>query len=434
MKLFSLATFFFSLLLSEMDSQYLRESAVVQDNVQAGELHSQAKGRQLLEMPTIRVIVKYKTEAGRTTALDLSTFVYHDFVNDTSVVIELDPSSILELENLRGDIVSVEGDDLWVEQGYLVEHLDPKVRKLNQETPWGIDMVEAPSVPIGAYKALVCVIDTGAAKKHPDLPKALMSGVNRFSKIDNKKLRWLQDMRGHGTHVAGTISARDWNGIGVRGIGRIPLFITRGLDDEGNARESDILEAIEQCEQSGARIITLSLGGNSLSTMFMDKLTYLYDEKGILIFAAAGNDGQATAKYPAAHPRVVSVAAVNEDGSHWSSSNTGDTIELSAPGNLILSTSVNGAGAFVYSYYSGTSMATPHAAGVAALLWSHFPHCSNGQIRYAMAKTAQAVGSGCDTITGYGIVKAKQAYDFLAANSCIGASWGSNNQGGCSIV
>jgi serine protease len=262
----------------------------------------------------------------------------------------------------------------------------------------------------------------------------VMKGKNRQSNIDGDKLKWMKDLRGHGTHVAGTISARGKNGIGVRGIGKIRTFITRGLDDNGDARESDVLEAIDQCEAGGASIINLSLGGNKLSDVFMDKLTYLYDEKGMLIFAAAGNDGQATAKYPAAHPRVVSVAAVNEDGSHWSSSNTGDTIELSAPGNMILSTSVNGRGAYVYSYYSGTSMASPHVAGVAALLWSHFPACSNGQIRYAMAKTAQAVGSGCDTKTGHGIVKAQSAYDFLENHSCIGANWGRQNIGGCNII
>jgi serine protease len=214
------------------------------------------------------------------------------------------------------------------------------------------------------------------------------------------------------------------------------VYVTRGLDNNGGGRESDILAAVLQCESSGAKIISLSIGGSSLSTTFTNELTRLY-ANGILIFAAAGNDGANVAKYPAAHPRVISVAAVKEGGVRWDGSNWNSQVELAAPGDMVLSTSVNSVGAYTYAYYSGTSMATPHAAGVAALVWSHFPQCTNSQIRYALAVSAKDVGdSGCDQKYGYGIVQAASAYNWLRSHPCQGASWGrdSTPDGGCTIV
>jgi serine protease len=117
-------------------------------------------------------------------------------------------------------------------------------------------------------------------------------------------------------------------------------------------------------------------------------------------------------------------------------SNYGTWLELSAPGKSIYSTTVNSLGESVYAYYSGTSMATPHVAGVAALVWSHFPECSNTQIRYALAQTSKDGGaSGCDDYFGYGVVQAKAAIDWLIANPCVGASYGKGTiVGGCNFL
>jgi serine protease len=218
-------------------------------------------------------------------------------------------------------------------------------------------------------------------------------------------------------------------------MGNIPLYIVRGLNNVGQGRESDIREAIGQCESAGAKIISLSLAGGSITDSMKTVIDRVYGNGG-LIFAAAGNGGGKNIAYPAAHPKVIAVGAVTEAGTRWTGSNYGYN-ELVAPGNLILSTTVNSQGQNIYAHYSGTSMATPHAAAAAALLWSNFPKCSNVQIRYALAYTAKDVGSnGCDSTFGYGIVQTKAAYNFLSNNPCANANWGkttsSNDQ--CSTI
>lgn len=392
-----------------------------------------------------RAIVTYSTETGRQLVEKLCSKVYHDFPADNAIAVELNMTSFELLRAQTSDIVSVEQDSVWQSQGYLEEHLPLEqnaTRRLTELTPYGITMVQAPWVSYGPYPVTVCLVDTGVAYGHPDLSKALLSGTNRYSSATGALLEWYHDTDGHGTVVTGIVNAIAGNNIGVRGVGKIPTYITRGMDNLGMSRESDVLQALDECVAANAKVISLSLGGPGLSTAFKAKLDYLYDTKGILTLAAAGNNGQMQAMYPAAYDKVVGVAAVNQSGTHWHASNWGPWVEISAPGDRIISTCVNAQGQFVYSMYSGTSMSVPHAAGVAALLLSHFPQCTNSQIRFAMAYTAKDVNdgtslghAGCDQLTGYGIVQAFYAYQFLSTHSCIGATWGrSSTASGCSVL
>jgi len=136
--------------------------------------------------------------------------------------------------------------------------------------------------------------------------------------------------------------------------------------------------------------------------------------------AAAGNSGNSAPSYPASYPTVMSVGAVNSNRNIASFSQYNDQVEISAPGVGVESTVTTGGGSgFGYASFSGTSMATPHVAGVAALVWSHFPDCSNNQIRNVLLKTALDRGdNGCDENYGYGIVRAKAAYDLLSSEGC----------------
>jgi len=234
---------------------------------------------------------------------------------------------------------------------------------------------------------------------------------------------------------AGTVAAKIGNNEGVRGVGDIELFITRGLGDSGVAFQTDILEAIKQCkEDANVKVISMSLGGSQILSSLNELYTQLTDE-GYLIFGAAGNSGKENVNYPASHPNVVSVSAIKSNKQFWALSNYGKWIEMAAPGHRIYSTVVNSDG-YGYAYYSGTSMATPHAAGAAALLWSHFKDCTNHQIRYALAYTAEDLGSeGCDSTYGYGLIQVKAAYDFLSEHTCTGANWGqSPSTGECSTI
>ncbi|GAX11277.1 hypothetical protein FisN_7Lh376 [Fistulifera solaris] len=364
--------------------------------------------------------------------------------------VDLEDEAVLLLENRPG-IVAIEPDHRWVAQGYFERMVDPSElhkkqgRFLTSEQnpeeiiPYGISMVQADQVTMGDTPITVCIVDTGIALEHPDLDASLVTGADRETEDTagvSTMLLWNNDARGHGTHVAGTIMAKANNGIGVRGMGQIPIFVTRGLDDSGNAFESDIREAIEQCEAAGAQIISLSLGGDQMSNAMQTLIRRLYNEKNTLIFAAAGNAGEWKLEYPASDPTVISVSAVDETEWFWDQANYGPTLELMAPGVGILSTSVNSSGSFTYAEYSGTSMAVPHASAAAALVWSHHPECTNHQIRFVLAATAKDMGeAGCDTDFGYGIVQVKDALDFLDAYPCLNATWGAAPlTGNCTVM
>jgi serine protease len=188
---------------------------------------------------------------------------------------------------------------------------------------------------------------------------------------------------------------------------------------------------MRDCQRHGAKIINLSLGGSYITSAMRSLIAALYED-GILLVAAAGNAGTATAMYPAAHRDVISVTALTSELDVWENSNYGPWIELAAPGYRINSTFPPDR----YALYSGTSMSVPFVSGVAALVWSHFPQCSNSQIRFALAQAAVDLGAeGCDENYGYGLVQAKTAYDFLLANPCQDADWGRESHvGTCTTV
>ena len=388
-----------------------------------------------------RVIVRYQTAKGKHMALDLASTVYYDFGSQKSLVVDVDKADEKKLKAFSHDILAVDTDTAMkpLFRRRIQTNIDANMLNYEQITPYGIPMVQADQVTVPKKKKQrnrVCLVDTGVLHNHPDLPKTLMRGRNRYSTTYNTELRWRKGVDGHGTCLAGILSANMTNNIGIRGVGDIPLFITRGMNNQGQAMQSDILAALSQCEASGSKIISLSFGGGGISTTFAEMLDQLYDERGILIFAASGNNGEDYAMYPAAYPKVVSVGALNASGERWSFSDWGPSLELMAPGDNVWCTGISN-GQPTYSLYAGTSMAAPYAAGVAALVWSHFPSCTNAQIRYVLAHTAKDIGSpGCDQFTGNGIVQAKAAFDFLAANPCSHANWGttSSTDTGCGVA
>ena len=387
------------------------------------------KTQSEVDRGTKRVIVKYSTNHGKEAALSRASNVYYHFEKQKSIVATLDPESVESLRALQSHVIAVD-EDTSMESNFTVNNRNFYTRgnrHLTQITPYGVPMVQADQVVVPNYvynRKTVCLADTGVLYTHPDLPQSLMTGTNRFSTYFDTELYWQFDVNGHGTCIAGIISANMTNNIGTRGVGAIPLYITRGMNNEGQSMQSDVLGALAQCADSGAKIISLSLGGPGMSVAFQQMLDYLYDELGILIFASAGNNGQQVATYPAAYEKVVGVGAVNASAERWFASDWGSWLELMAPGDQVWCTGVEN-GQPTYSLYSGTSMAAPYAAGVAALVWSHFPTCTNTQIRFALAYTAKDIGpSGCDIMNGNGIVQAKAAYDFLSAYPCEGATWG----------
>jgi PKD repeat protein len=158
----------------------------------------------------------------------------------------------------------------------------------------------------------------------------------------------------------------------------------------------------------------MSLGGSGQSAAERQAFANSYAQ-GMLHIAAAGNGGNSSMSYPASYDAVVSVAAVDSRENKASFSQYNSQVEIAAPGVGVNSTWNNNG----YKSISGTSMATPHVSGVAALVWSHFPNCTNQQVRDALNATAKDKGTaGRDTSYGYGIVQAKAAYDYLAGGQC----------------
>ena len=297
--------------------------------------------------------------------------------------------------------------------------IDPKRHLLAESTPYGIRMVQANQLSDNmSGNRKVCIMDTGYTLSHPDLPSTGITGNDGHG--SNNTGNWYQDGNGHGTHVAGTIAAIGGNGQGVVGVnpsGQLGLHIVKVFNDSGRwAYGSDLIKAIEQCQQAGANITSMSLGGSGQSAAERQAFSNSYSQ-GMLHIAAAGNDGNSSMSYPASYSSVVSVAAVDSSENKASFSQYNSQVEIAAPGVNVNSTwNDNG-----YNSISGTSMATPHVSGVAALVWSYFPSCSNQQIRDALNATAKDKGSrGRDTSYGYGIVQAKAAYDYLANSDCGG--------------
>merc|ERR1711862_528720 len=318
------------------------------------------------------------------------------------------------------------------------QHIDNLRRKLSENTPFGISMVledrdfwSKLGDPTGTIK--VCVADTGYDLGHEDTPKG--GDVTGTDNPEYSNDKWDQDPHGHGTHCSGTVSAIGGNNKGVVGVipnnagERFQLVIANSLTGRGSGSGSGILAGVTTCVENGAKVVSLSLGGyyySSISEAFYEKL---YEEQGILFVAAAGNGGNSRKLYPASYPSLMSVAAIDSNKNKASFSTFNDQVEISAPGVSIESSLPGNR----YAKWSGTSMATPHVAGVAGLLWMYFPECENYQIRNVLLATTEDLGSnGCDDYYGFGVVRAKSAYELLSKSNCggnLGVTDG--NSGGC---
>lgn len=307
---------------------------------------------------------------------------------------------------------------------YLYDVITP----MAQSTPYGISMVQADQVSdANAANTKVCIIDTGYSLNHTDLPNSGVSGY-AFTGHGN----WSSDGNGHGTHVAGTMVALNNNNgvVGVLPSAQADVHIVKIFNDAGNwTYASDLVEGIQSCQQAGAKVVNMSLGGGSASQTEQTAMNNFY-AGGMLLIAAAGNDGNTSLSYPASYDAVVSVAAVDSNRNLANFSQRNAQVELSGPGVAVNSTWNNGG----YNSISGTSMASPHVAGVAALVWSNHPQCTAPQIRSALNATAQDRGTaGRDNSFGFGIVQAKAATDYLTANGCNGGGGTPPPSGGASF-
>jgi thermitase len=240
---------------------------------------------------------------------------------------------------------------------------------------------------------LTGIIDTGIDRSHVDLLDRTKVCATANSGTGIIVEGTCSDDNLHGTHVAGTIAAQTGNGVGVAGVApNAPLAIFKGLDAAGLGFYADIVAGVDYLSRhsAGVRIISMSIGGpkdDALNRALSDAYA-----RGTLLIAAAGNDGDSTPNYPAFHPDVMSVGAIDAAGNRASFSNCNSDVEIAAPGVDIWSTFPGNA----YGSISGTSMATPHVSGVAAMLMSE-QGLSAAQTRSALKSSAQGSG-GCNNV------------------------------------
>jgi len=379
----------------------------------------------------LNLVVKVRNELGLNYVKDNAVKVNNELEGFPYIGVTM---TMDEAEKLPGN-EDIEMFDI----DYLVHAMKklPNLRKLAETTPWGIEAVledlqfwEEIDDPSGSMK--VCVADTGYDLGHEDLPvEPNVDGTDH-----NENGLWNNDEYGHGTHCSGTVAALGGNNKGVSGVipnnkgGKFQLIIGKALDNDGYGSFSGVLVAVQHCIDKGAKVVSLSLGGGGFSQTTNDYFQEKY-EAGILFVAAAGNYGSSAYTYPASYPALMSVAAIDSNENKASFSQYNDQVEISGPGVSVLSTiPVNKGGP--YDSWSGTSMATPHVAGVAGLVWMYFPNCTNVQIRHVLLHTAKDLGpGGCDTLHGFGLVQAKAAYDLLSEGNCGGDIGPIDPKGGC---
>lgn len=484
-----------------------------------------------LAQPWERLLIEYQPGQGaavREAVLAAGGQIHHEFDRINAMAVSLADA---EARGLAGNpnVLTVEPDPKRypAATGLAADPTEEQVM------PYGIERVQAPLMWAEGYTGegvTVCIIDTGLYYLHEDIDENyVLGGVSQDPLSD-----WNSDGYGHGTHVAGTITAMD-NDIGVIGVspGKVSLYIVKVFGEDGLwTTASDLVAAAYECADNGANIISMSLSGSSGPNAERRAFEDLY-EQGILSVAAASNGGNRQKKFPASYDSVISVAATDIDNNVADFSNQNKWVELAAPGVGVLSTvpyvpdswlfvadqayagqpmeftpygsatgpladggrclttgdwagqvvlcergdatfydkvmnvqnsggvaaviynnepglfsgTMGEAGDYIiaislsqedgqaglaylgqeatiqsappipgssYEAWNGTSMATPHVSGVAALLWSANPDWTNVQIREAMDMTALDLGEpGRDIAYGYGLVQAYDALQYL---------------------
>jgi subtilisin family serine protease len=316
-------------------------------------------------------------------------------------------------------------------------------------TLWGLTAIKAPEAwrTTRGRGVIVAVIDTGSDFRHPDLRDRLLRrpGSNMLKNTASRcpfqpavagarrSRAVAQDNHGHGTHVAGTVAAATGNRIGVAAVApRARVLPVKVLDRNGSGEDRDVARGICFAVREGAKVLNLSLGEDPISSIFIrgsgsetnKAVAYAY-ARGVSVIIAAGNDSFPACDFPAAHAKALCVGAVDRRGLKATYSNFGLSIGVVAPGGVgslecddedIWSTMLPTAarqdcGRDGYEPFAGTSMATPHVAGVAALVRSRFGRRATPKYVYDRLKsTADDLGlPGTDPIFGYGRVNALRA-------------------------
>jgi subtilisin family serine protease len=296
---------------------------------------------------------------------------------------------------------------------------DPLYKKYQ----WNLPIIQADrawDISQGQPGVIVAIVDTGVDMTHEEFKNKLVPGYNVL--MDNDRP---MDDNGHGTHVAGIISANTNNTVGVAGISwNNRIMPVKAIGAEGTGSSFDIAKGVKWATDHGARVINMSVGNYHPSAVLEDAIRYAYS-KGVVLVAASGNDNTDQPSYPASYPEVLSIAAVDDQQNRATFSNYGNDVDVSAPGVEIAST-------YIYNEYaalSGTSMACPHVAGLAGLVLSVNPNLTNTDVMSIIQQSATDLGApGKDPYYGSGLINVNNALQMAAAKGKTESPTQSKNQ------
>lgn len=274
---------------------------------------------------------------------------------------------------------------------------DPSAQAIHNNQRWHYDMIkvsQAWGVTTGASSVRIGVLDTGIDSNHPSLSNLVNTSLGRSFAGGTT-----MDGHGHGTHVAGTIASYGSVSGVMQNATLIPVKV---LNNNGTGTMYGIQQGILHAANVSADVINMSLGGGGYDRGIEEAIQTAVS-LGTIVVAATGNDGLSSISYPAAYSSSIAVGSVTSSRTRSSFSNYGSGLELMAPGSNIYSTYPNGQ----YVTMSGTSMATPHVAGVIGLMKSVNPNLTPSEARNILRNTAQPAGNMNQY--GYGIVDAYAA-------------------------
>jgi hypothetical protein len=303
-----------------------------------------------------------------------------------------------------------------------------------REEQWALDTINAPAAwdtCRGDHDVVVAIIDTGVDYAHRDLQgNVWVNDVeqNGLAGVDDDGNGYIDDVYGynfvngdgdpmdddgHGTHCAGIVAAAGDNGVDVAGVcWKARIMALKVLDADGVGSAGDAAPAVYYAVANGADVISSSWGATGGSDTLKDAIAYAYS-RGVVVVAAAGNDGNDVPFYPAAYPNVLAVAATNLTDRRWSYSNYGDWVDVAAPGESILSLIPSSSGSTIPRFIgskTGTSMAAPHVSGACALLLSADPLLTCDEVQEIITTTGDPIAAGiCSSNSRLNVYEALRA-------------------------
>ena len=359
-------------------------------------------------------------------AAELGAVTTH--LSPLGTMIVLDPAH--DARALAEEVSAVDGVTSISSERKVRNLLTPSDPELDRQ--WAletIDAYEAWDLTLGTHDVVVAVLDTGIDWNHPDLAGNMWTnddGYHGYNFVDNNWFPMDDNIHGydddgiwqanlytyHGTHVAGIVGAVTNNAVGVAGVAQVQLVAVKVMNESGEGTDALVADGIDWAvDIAHADVIVMSLGVDGESFSLRRAVNNARDE-GVVMVAAAGNDGTSVVSYPAAYGSVIAVGASDSSDRRASFSNYGTNLALMAPGVMIYSTQ----GGDNYQHLSGTSAAAPHVAGVAALMLSVDPALTPEELSTVLNSTARDVSqAGYDPTTGWGIVDAFNAVEQISA-------------------